>query len=242
MAVKDSLIADESIVFESEKHWIAPIRASLVAGLLVIGALVLRAIAPTGEGVFGWIGGVLDLIAIGLLLAGIAWIAYNIVAWRTAEFAVTNMRIMREEGLVQRRNSTTLLSSLSDVRSNVGLVGGRLGYGDIVILTTSGSAGEDRFLCITKPVEFRKAVMEQKMASARVGPAEGAAAPAVAPVAASAPPIAAPVAAPAPVAPPAPATQPDDAATLLRLAELRDKGAITAEDYEAKKAEILARM
>jgi hypothetical protein len=30
--------------------------------------------------------------------------------------------------------------------------------------------------------------------------------------------------------------------TLTRLAELRDSGAITAEEYEAKKAEILSRL
>jgi len=237
MAVQDSLIADESVVFQSVKHWIAPIRASIVAGLMVLGALFLRAIAPSGDGFFGWIGGVLELIAIGLLIAGIAWIAYNIVAWRTAEFAVTNMRILREEGLIRRRNSTTLLSSLSDVRTNVGFVGGRLDYGDIVILTTSGSAGQDNFLCITKPLEFRKAVMEQKMAvdAPKTQP------PPVA--AAGTPPTAATLTAPAaqPASPFRP-TSSDDAATLLRLAELRDKGAITDEEYATKKAEILARM
>jgi uncharacterized membrane protein YdbT with pleckstrin-like domain len=221
MAVADSLIADESIVFQSEKHWIAPIRASLVAGLMVLGALILRAIAPSDQsGFFGWVGGVLDLIAIGLLLAGIAWIAYNIVAWRTAEFAVTNMRVLREEGLVRRRNSTTLLSSLSDVKTEVGFIGGRLGYGDIVILTTSGSAGEDRFLCITKPIELRKAIMEQKMAAEK--PRAGSAA------------------SPAPAAPSPSAS--DNAAALIGLAELRDQGLVTPEEYEAKKSEILARM
>ena len=233
MAVADSLIADEKIVFESRKHWFAPVRASVVAGLLVVGALVLRAISPSGDGVFGWVGGVMDLIAIGLLIAGIAWIAYNIVAWRTAEFAVTNMRVLREEGLITRRSSTTLLSSLSDVRSNVGVIGGRMGFGDIILLTQSGGAGEDRFLMITKPVEFRNAVMAQKMAA----PPERAAVAAPAAAAAPAAPAQAAAAAPAPAS-----NATDDAATLLRLADLRDKGAITPEDYEAKKNEILARM
>src|SRR5262245_40935853 len=191
----------------------APIRASLVAGLMVLGALLLRAISPTGDGIFGWIGGVLDLVAIGLFLAGIGWIIYNIVAWRTAEFAVTNVRILREEGLARKRNSTTLLSSLSDVRTDVSFLGGRLDYGDLVILTTSGSAGEDRFLCITKPLEFRKAIMEQKVAA---GQREAGVA---APATTTAP--AAPAAAPAPPTP-APA-QPDAAATLMQLADLRDK-------------------
>jgi hypothetical protein len=55
-------------------------------------------------------------------------------------------------------------------------------------------------------------------------------------------------AAPAPVAPPpapvaaAPPAGDDLAATLERLATLRDKGLITPEEYEVKKAQILERM
>jgi hypothetical protein len=235
MAVADSLIPGETVIFESKKHWMAPIRASLWAGMMVIGGLLIRAISPSGDGIFGWVGGVLDLIAVGLFLAGIGWIIYNIVLWRTAEFTVTNMRVLREEGIVSRRSSTTLLSSLSDVRSNVGVVGGKIGYGDIVLLTQSGGAGVDRFTTITHPVEFRNAVMTQKMAEPP-RPGQGAAVPAEVPTA----PAAAATAAPA-----APTSSPaatDDAATLLRLADLRDKGAITPEEYETKKAEILARM
>ena len=237
MAIADSLIADEAIVFESRKHWMAPVRASLTAVLLILGAWLIRWLSPSGDGLFGTIGGLLDLIALGLFLTGLGWIIYNIVAWRTAEFAVTNMRVLREEGLASHRSSTTLLSSLSDVTTNVGMLGRRLGYGDITLLTTSGSSGQDRFLSITHPMEFRGAMMEQKLKTP-AGPAAAApsqpVAAAVAPAAAAVAPAAAPV---APVASPS-----DDAETLKRLADLRDSGAITAEDYEAKKTEILARM
>jgi uncharacterized membrane protein YdbT with pleckstrin-like domain len=228
MPVADSLIANEQIVFESKKHWMAPIRASLWAAALILGFAFIRWISPSGDNFFGTLGGLMDLIALGLLIVGIGWIVYNVIAWRTAEFAVTNTRVLREEGLVSKKSSTTLLTSLSDVRSNVGFVGGRLGYGDIELLTQSGGAGVDRFMTITHPMEFRNAVMTQKMADVeqqrRPMAAAGAAAPA------------------APVAPgPAP-TSADDADTLKRLADLRDSGAITAEEYEAKKTEILARM
>jgi Short C-terminal domain len=40
-------------------------------------------------------------------------------------------------------------------------------------------------------------------------------------------------------APPAPAAQPDYTAELERLAKLRDDGVITAEDFEAKKKQLL---
>ncbi len=232
MPIADTLIAGETIVFQSKKHWMAPIRASLVAAAMVAGALLLRWISPDGDGFLSFIGTILDLVAIGLVIGGIGWIVYNIVAWRTAVFAVTTARILREEGLMRRQSSTTLLASLSDVRSDIGLLGGRLGYGDIVLLTTSGGAGADRFLCITKPIEFRDAVMTQKMGGT-VQPG----------AATTATPAAAPMAAAAPAAPATPATSSaDDAETLKRLADLRDSGAITPEEYEAKKAEILARI
>jgi len=45
--------------------------------------------------------------------------------------------------------------------------------------------------------------------------------------------------APPPVAAAAPAGEPDFAAELEKLAQLRDSGVITAEDFEAKKKQIL---
>jgi uncharacterized membrane protein YdbT with pleckstrin-like domain len=237
VSVTQNLISGESIVFESKKHWMAPIRASLVAGLMIIGAWLLWLIAPGGgEGLFGTIGGALgslmNIAAIVLLIAGVGWIIYNIVAWRTAEFAVTNMRVLREEGLLSKRSSTTLLSSLSDVRTKVNFLGERLDYGDIILLTTSGQAGIDRFLTITKPNDFRNAVMNQKMAT---GGNEGLTPrPAAAAVAAE----------PAPTtAATAPAMTSTEAADALdRLADLHARGALTDAEFEAKKTELLARM
>ena len=242
MSVTQNLISGETIVFESKKHWFAPIRASLVAGLMVIGAWLLWLIAPAGgEGLFGSIGGALgtlmNIAALVLVVGGVGWIVYNIIAWRTAEFAVTNMRVLREEGLASKRSSTTLLSSLSDVRTRVGFIGGRLDFGDIILLTTSGEAGIDRFLTITKPNEFRAAVMNQKMA---VGGGEGQGARAATPaaaasVAAAEKPAAAVAAAPA-------MTSAEAADALDRLADLHARGALTDAEFEAKKTELLARM
>ena len=183
MAIADNLIAGETVVFESKKHWMAPIRASLVAALATIGGIILYRISPDWDGFLSFVGSILDLVAIGLFIGGLGWIVYNIVAWRTAEFAVTDMRVLREEGLVSRRSSTTLLSGLSDVKSNVGFIGGKLGYGDITLLTQSGGAGQDRFLCITKPLEFRNEVMNQKVAAQAAPAAAPAAAAPVAPAA-----------------------------------------------------------
>ncbi len=214
MTSRIDLLAGEEIVFSTSKHWIAPLRSSLTPALLLVAALVLRAITPTGDGFVGFIAGLLDLARIGLIVAGIGWIAYNIVVWRTATFAVTSRRVIREEGLASRRSSATMLSSVTDVQTRVSLMGNRLGYGDLVIFGKGGEAAADRFLAISRPREFRDHVMTASTEASRGGAA----------TTASAEPVA------------------DHLDTLARLAALRDAGALTVDEFEAKKAEILARI
>jgi uncharacterized membrane protein YdbT with pleckstrin-like domain len=230
MTIEKNLIPDETVTFETRKHWFAPIQASVVAILMVLGAAVLRWLSPNSDGFFAFVGNIVDLISVALVIGGAAWIIYNIVEWRTATFAVTNLRVMREEGLLKHRSSATMLSSVSDVQTNQSFIGKNIGFGDIVIYSQSGNAGVDRFRTVVEPMEFRNAIVTAKSASA----------PAAAPVAAAAAPAAAQ--APAPSTAATPAASADAATTLASLADLRDRGAITAEEYEAKKAELLARM
>jgi uncharacterized membrane protein YdbT with pleckstrin-like domain len=231
MSVSENLIANESIVTETKKHWIAPARDSLWAAGMILLGLFLWYWNPSGDGVLGFLWTVIAIARWVLLIGGIAWIIYNIVVWRTAEFAVTNLRVLRYEGFMQRRSSETLLTSVSDVKLNVGLVGKSLGYGDLQIFTQSGDAGADSFTSIVKPAEFRNAMMSVKLQDQTASRP----APAPAPVA--------PAPAPAPVAAaPAAASAEDQAASLVRLAELRDQGVISPEEFEAKKTEILSRM
>lgn len=228
VSVLDDLIPGEEVVFSTEKHWIAPVRTSLTAILLVLGAFVLGMLLPdTEEGLLGFVRNLLELARTALLVAGIGWIIYNVIVWRTATFVVTSRRVLREEGLASRRSSATMLSSVSDVQSRVSFLGARLGYGDLVILTQSGEAGMDRFTTIANPRAFRDKMMAAKDGhDDRVLAAASTATPVVAP--------AVPVAA-APSAP-------DPMQTLRQLAELRDSGAVTVEEYEAKKAQILSRI
>jgi hypothetical protein len=228
-----NLLTGEQVVFETTKHWFAPVRASLIAVLLLLGALALRWLSPSGDGLVGSIGGLLDLISTGVLIVGILWIVYNIAEFLSAHFGVTNMRVLRYEGLVRRRSSETLLPMLTDVRLVEPALGRMLGFGDLRILTSSGAAGEDEFKTVKGAAALRTAIQEQK-ATGLTGAPQAVAAPA--PVGAAPAPVAA-------LANAAPAPPPDDASTTLaRLAQMRDQGLITAQDYEAKKAEILGRM
>ena len=224
------LLSGEEVVFETTKHWFAPIRASLIAILIILGALVLRWLAPTGDGFFGSIGNLMDLISVGLLLFAILWIVYNIAEFLSAHFGVTNMRVLRYEGLLRRSSSETLLPTLTDVRLDEPALGRMLGFGNVKILTASGAAGQDNFMTVAKAKELRTAIQEQK-ASAMTG---GAAAAAVATAATVAP-------APAP-RPGTAAPAPDTAAALAALDSLKAQSLITDQEYQAKRSEILGRI
>ena len=230
-----NLLTGEQIIFETKKHWFAPIRASLIAILILLGAVALRWLAPSGDGIIGGIGGLMDLISTGLLLVAIAWILYNVAEFLSAHFGVTNMRVLRYEGLLRRRSSETLLPMLTDVRLDEPALGRMLGFGNLQILTASGAAGEDRFMTVAKANELRTAIQEQKAASITGGSAAAAVAIGTAPR----PVAATPAASAAPAAAPAAS---ETAAALAALDSLKTQGLITDEEYQAKRSEILGRI
>jgi membrane protein YdbS with pleckstrin-like domain len=228
--VDEGLISGEQVILRTNKHWFAPVADSGIAVLMLLGVVVLAWLEPaTRDGFLSFIWRIADLLQLGLFLGAVGWIVYNVVAWRTAEYAVTTLRVRGHEGLIKKRSTDSLLSSITDVFSKSGVLGRALGFGNIKILTASGDAGDDNFTSMKQPDAFKKVIVEQKMEASR-------------PMPATAP---APVAAPAPAAPapaPHPASSTDAMATLTELAKLRDAGAITPEEYEAKKTELLARI
>ncbi len=253
-----NLLTGEAVVFATTKHWFAPIRASILAGLMIVAFIALGWLSPDNEtGIIGTVGSLMDLVGTVLAIGGIAWIVYNLAEFLSAHFGVTNMRVLRYEGLLRRRSSETLLSMLTDVRLDEPAIGRMLGYGNLRILTSSGAAGEDQFMTVKDAAKLRTAINEQKAAmlrgehlaaSSAPAAAPAAVAPAaVAPAAVAPAPLAAPVAPPAPSAPaasptPTSSAADDAAAALVRLGELHAQGLITDTDFETKKAEILDRI
>ncbi len=247
--IDKNLLSGETVVFETRKHWFAPIRASLIAALLILAFAVLRWLSPTGEGFLGSVGGLMDLVGNVLVVVGILWIVYNIAEYVSAHFGVTNMRVLRYEGIIRRTSSETLLQMLTDVRLDEPAIGRMLGYGNLRILTSSGAAGEDQFMTVKDAARLRTAIQEQKalaMTGGTAAPAAAAPVPGYAAAAAALAPSpvnAAPAAPPEPAAAPTPSSAADEAAAALaRLAELHTQGLITDADYEAKKTEILGRI
>jgi uncharacterized membrane protein YdbT with pleckstrin-like domain len=238
----ESLLAtNEQILYRTKQHWMAPIFGTIAGVLVLIGGVVLF-VALLAVDLWSALETLGLWASIALTVVGVAMVGYSYVQWWVEDYAVTNQKVLKVAGLLRKRTSGAALEKINDVVLEQGPLGRMLGYGTLKVSTASDSS-DLTYQTMRKPAEFRRAMLDQKMefeqADARqISNAVRAAAQPAAPAAPPAP----PVTVPAPVAPPAaPATPtPDD--KLRSLAKLRDDGLITAEDYEAKKAELLQQM
>jgi hypothetical protein len=255
------LARGEEVVLESRQHWFVVIGRSWWAiPLAIFGLAVLIFVAsPPDEGTDA-AAEIVALVLMGIAFARIGWVIWD---WRNTEFLVTTRRIVRAEGILNKRMVETSLEKVNDAILTQSMFGRLFGFGDLDILTAADEMGgiED-YPMIADPVDFKVAMLNQKEAVERpdlAPPAyqRQAAAPGLVPaeplppragsdrvtvIDESAPPPAAAAPPPAPVEAP-PTTPADDAtATLERLASLRDRGLITSEEYDAKKRELLERI
>jgi uncharacterized membrane protein YdbT with pleckstrin-like domain len=241
MGYTESLLAtNEKILYRTKQHWMAPIFGTIAGVLVLVAGVALFAVHFT-MGTDGFSGTLRNLAYWGsliLVVVGVAMVGYSYIQWWVEDYAVTNQKVMKVAGLLRKRTSGAALEKINDVIMEQGPLGRMLGYGTLRVSTASDSS-DLTYETMRKPAEFRRAMLDQKMefeqADARnIADAVRASAPAAAPVAAA--PV--PVAPPAPPAPVAPTAE----EKLRSLGKLRDDGLITAEDYEAKKADLLEQM
>jgi hypothetical protein len=260
MAYADSLLATgERIILRERQHWFVLVyeaRWALLGLLLGFALLLLRGGGATPGGFFG---DVLLWVTLALLVGGAIWAVWSVLRWQSEEYVVSSRRILACEGVVNRRATDSSLEKINDAILTQSLFGRIFGFGDLEVLTAS-EAGIERLRMLPDAPGFKRAMLDAKYALERElaqpslpesvlapgsvttnRPAE----PGVAVPAPAGPGVAAPGMAPtgmsAPAAPP-PMTSDEVTSTLARLADLRDRGAISAADYEAKKRDLLSRL
>jgi hypothetical protein len=242
MAYVDGLLADgERVVRRARQHWFVMLwdarwAVGAVVLAVVLGFVKLLNLSDAGALMFilGWL--VLVLLVFGILSLAWAWVVY-----RSREFVITNRRIIQTEGVVNKRASDSSLEKINDAILTESLFGRMFGFGNLEVLTASES-GIEMLRMLTDAREFKKAMLDAKHElevdlMRPTMPPLRAETPAPPPVAAV------PAAAPAAQAPTPGVDTPQEVADAMsRLGELRDKGLITPEEFEAKKRELLGRL
>ena len=227
MSYADSLMAkDERALYRDRQHWLAPVSDSLRPIVLVLVGLVIFFFATVVKA-DGTAWQLLAGLSAILLIIGIVWTAIVYLTWRNEEYIITNRRVIKIEGLLDKKSGDSSLDKINDAILKQGLLARLLRYGDLDILTAN-EEDIDHYQMLAHVVDFKKAMLNAKNdledgyrgSQSAVTPAAAAATGATGRSSSS----------------------DDVTATLARLADLRDKGAITPADYEAKKAELLGRL
>jgi membrane protein YdbS with pleckstrin-like domain len=240
MAYLDSRLGSgEQVLRREHQHWfvvLADARYAFVMWLIAVGLWIISGLLPEGaRPIVGW-------IIVILVVGGLLYAAWQLLRWQNEEFAVTSRRVLMTEGVLNKSIIDSSLEKINDAILTESVFGRIFGFGNLEILTASES-GISNLRMLREADEFKRAMLDAKhdleleLSGARPmpGPAlrAGMSPPAMT--------DAAPGAATAPSA--GSAMSADDVTrTLASLADLRDRGAISAEEYEAKKADLLRRL
>jgi hypothetical protein len=238
------LSTGERIVHREKQHWFVfiwgaryPILAIIVAAVLLI--LKNNLSQPWQD--------YLNYGAIALFVGALAVLFWTILRYINQEYVLTNRRVIDVSGVLNKKTTDSSLEKINDAVLTQSIFGRIFGFGDLDILTASES-GISRFRMLVEPVRFKRAMLDAKheyerdiagtgfvsspplRAETAVGPGLGSDDTSTTPMPIATPPAGEPL------------SRDEVTRTLNSLADLRDRGAISGEEYERKKADLLARL
>jgi hypothetical protein len=156
----------------------------------------------------------------------------GILDWVNERYIITSRRVIEIRGIFNKLVRDSALEKVNDVELKQSLAGRLLKYGTVEIITGS-DVGVNVFHRISNPVRFKKAMLNAKeLLHTRAvdvmfpGPAAPAQ-PATGPVQTATP------------APSAPVSAGNIGDRLIELTELRQKGMISEEEFQAKRKELM---
>jgi uncharacterized membrane protein YdbT with pleckstrin-like domain len=209
---EENLHGSEELILDLHPHWWT-ITPS-IAALAVV--LVLGAWALFAD----WPDAVNYVLAV-LLLANLIWFGMRYLQMVSTHFVLTSDRVIYRSGIISKRGIEIPLESINAIHFSQKIWERALGLGDLKVDSAS-VAGVSGFENIRRPNKVQNEIYIQMESNEnrkfdRVAQginAHAAAAPAQASI----------------------------TEQISQLAQLRDQGHITADEYEAKKADLLSRM
>jgi uncharacterized membrane protein YdbT with pleckstrin-like domain len=229
----DSLLATgERVLLVRQRHWLTFLEAGRWFVLALVVGLVAGAVdqAVPNNGVAGPISTLLGWAFWIFLIAGLIGLIWYFLVWRIERYLVTTRRVIEAGGLINKYTHDTSLQAITDMNVGHPWLGRIFGYGEIDLLTAA-EAGTSKIRFLPDADGFKKALLDAKQehelevgggralqeAVAAGQDREGR----QAPVGLS-------------------ADELDSA--LSRLADMRDRGLITQQEFDDKKRELLDRL
>ncbi|MBP1464599.1 PH domain-containing protein [Candidatus Chloroploca sp. M-50] len=221
----DSLLSrGEQIVYVARQH-IFVLISNILAELSMVALLVAAGVAShiafdTSHTVMSDLtaSSLILLISITMSLVVLVSGFIDYLRWTTEQYVVTDRRVIQVQGVLSKRVTDSSLEKINDVELRQSIVGRMMNFGTVAILTASGSEGLSVMDRIADPLAFKRAMMDAKHNLERgYGFLEHA------------------------YTHSSGATG-DIQRTIEDLANLRDRGILSSDEFEAKKQELLRRI
>ena len=229
MAYIDELLSqDEQVLYEGRQHAFVLI-GNIVTEMLLIAILIAAGVASqrylTNVRVAGQPGGTLVLLVCAVIsLIVLLSTLLDYMRWNHEQYIVTDQRVIQLRGILNKAVIDSSLDKINDVELRQSWLGRMFDYGTIEILTAS-DVGINQMRRIGHPLDFKRAMLDAKRNYAHgFGYHDPQA------VAAYTQPAA------------QPAGSGDLQQTLQKLADLRDQGLLSQDEFDAKKRELLSRV
>jgi uncharacterized membrane protein YdbT with pleckstrin-like domain len=208
----------EEVVLDLKPHWwYFAQQIGAGAALFVVLVLVWRWSEGSLEAVSMWLWG---LIA----LAWAVWLGIKFLDWQFTYFVVTTDRVIFRTGVLTKHGVEIPLARVNNINFHQGIVDRLVGSGTLEI-ESAGENGESRFSHVRHPDAVQQEIYRQMEAHSRKRASwsrdDGPRLDTTGPTVAAGPSI------------------PDQ---LRQLADLRDQGIISPDEFETKKAQLLERM
>jgi len=219
------LSEDEELIYDLRPHWLTLVVPVLVTVAVMVAVGAAWVVMPAGDlqQPARMVVGVLGLVVL------LATVVGRVLRWATTHLVLTTERLIFRSGVVAKFGREIPLERINDVTFSQSLVERMIGAGDLLV-ESAGEHGQSRFSNIRDPEAVQLEIYRQMEANdrRRAGYATTQQHPAVTDRTPTPPTRA-----------PRTPTALDD---LERLANLRDRGAVTEEEFQRMKRELLDRM
>lgn len=156
--LKRLLGPSEAVRFQTSKHW------TVLLGNIVKELVILVGLGTIVFTVEWWSvqrSWEIELGVAVVALVVLSSIALDVLRWRSDQFIVTDRRVIRCSGIVNKDVLDSSLSKINDVALRQSWLGRLLDYGTLEILTASEEA-TNRFERIARPIAFKLAMLQAK--------------------------------------------------------------------------------
>src|SRR5918999_2499663 len=162
MRYADTLLADGEVVHVRERqHWLALLleaRAALalwlLAAVMFILGILLDTALPDVRNILGW-------AALGALVLGLLVFLVHAWQWWAQDYLITNRRILKVEGVFNKRSADSSLEKINDAVLIQNVLGRIMGFGDLDILTAADTA-IDQYRMLNRAPSFKREIINQK--------------------------------------------------------------------------------